>query len=127
MVHSVSGMKINGQTVVVTGASRGLGRSLVDALLSRGAAKVYAAARNGSPAFADPRVVPLTLVLEDRATIKAAAREASDATIVINNAGTAAFAGPLDADREALRHEMEVNYAGTLDVIRAFVPVLEGN
>jgi NAD(P)-dependent dehydrogenase (short-subunit alcohol dehydrogenase family) len=120
-------MQIEGQTVVVTGTSRGLGRSLVDELLERGAAKVYATARNGSLAVSDPRVVRLELVLEDRETIAAAARAAGDATIVINNAGTAAFAGPLEADREALSREMDINYGGTLDVIRAFVPVLTRN
>ncbi|WP_028062785.1 SDR family oxidoreductase [Solirubrobacter soli] len=120
-------MEIAGQIVVVTGASRGLGRSLVEALLERGAAKVYATTRNGSLAHPDPRVVPLALALDDRTTITVAARAASDARIIINNAGTAAFAGALEADRAALRHEMDVNYGGTLDVIRAFVPVLERN
>src|SRR3954453_736522 len=86
-------MEIAGQTVVVTGASRGLGTSLVEALLARGAAKVYATARNGSRASTDARVVRLTLELDDRTTIADAARAADDATIVINNAGTAAFAG----------------------------------
>ena len=50
-------MQIAGQTVVVTGANRGLGRSLVDALLDRGASKVYAAARNPARVLDDPRVV----------------------------------------------------------------------
>jgi len=120
-------MNIEGQTILVTGAGRGLGRSLVDALLDRGAAKVYGTARNGTPAHPDARVVRLELALDDRRTIVAAAQAAADATIVINNAGTAAFAGALDADRAALGHEMDVNYVGTLDVIRAFVPVLERN
>jgi NAD(P)-dependent dehydrogenase (short-subunit alcohol dehydrogenase family) len=119
-------MEIQGTTVLVTGANRGLGRSLVDALLERGAAKVYAASRNAEPA-ADPRIVALKLDLTDLATIGAAARHAGDATIVINNAGKAAFAGPLDADPEAVRDEMAVNYDGTFDVVRAFVPVLERN
>jgi NAD(P)-dependent dehydrogenase (short-subunit alcohol dehydrogenase family) len=120
-------MQIEGQTVVVTGANRGLGRSLLAALLERGAAKVYATARNGSPVPANPRVVPLALDLSDRESIAAAARTAADATLLINNASTAAFAGPLDADRAALHAEMVVNYGGTFDVIRAFVPVLERN
>ena len=47
--------------------------------------------------------------------------------MLINNASTAAFAGPLDADPGAVRTEMAVNYDGTFDVIRAFVPVLERN
>jgi NAD(P)-dependent dehydrogenase (short-subunit alcohol dehydrogenase family) len=119
-------MEIQGTTVLVTGASRGLGRHLVDALLERGAAKVYAGARTPSPSR-DDRVVAIALDLTDPDTIAAAARAAGDVTIVINNAGTAAFAGPLDASPGAVRAEMAVNYDGTFDVIRTFVPVLERN
>ena len=86
-------MHITGQTVVVTGANRGLGRSLVEALLDRGASKVYAAARNPASVLDDPRVVAVALDLLDRETIAAAARHAGDATVLINNASTAAFAG----------------------------------
>lgn len=120
-------MQITGQTVVVTGANRGLGRSLVQALLDRGASKVYAAARNPTSVLDDPRVVALALDLLDHETIAAAARQAADATVLINNASTAAFAAPLDADPATVRNEMQVNYDGTFDVIRAFVPVLERN
>jgi NAD(P)-dependent dehydrogenase (short-subunit alcohol dehydrogenase family) len=120
-------MNIEGRTVVVTGANRGLGRSLVEALLQRGAAKVYAAVRDVATAPSDPRVVAVRLDLQDRATITAAAGLAADATVLINNASTAVFAGPLDADPDAVRAEMQVNYDGTFDVIRAFVPVLERN
>jgi NAD(P)-dependent dehydrogenase (short-subunit alcohol dehydrogenase family) len=119
-------MEIQGTTVLVTGANRGLGRQLVAALLERGAAKVYAAARVPS-APSEPRVAPIALELTSPDTIRAAASTASDATIVINNAGTAAFAGPLDADPAALRGEMAVNYDGTFEVVRTFVPVLERN
>src|SRR5215467_16143285 len=35
-------MEINGTTALVTGSNRGLGRALVEALLDRGAARIYA-------------------------------------------------------------------------------------
>jgi NAD(P)-dependent dehydrogenase (short-subunit alcohol dehydrogenase family) len=120
-------MNIEGRSAVVTGANRGLGRSLVDALLERGAAKVYAAVRDPASAPSDPRVVALRLDLTDRESIAAAARLAGDATLLINNASTAAFAGPLDADPDAVRAEMTINYDGTYEVIRAFAGVLERN
>jgi NAD(P)-dependent dehydrogenase (short-subunit alcohol dehydrogenase family) len=119
-------MEIQGTKVLVTGANRGLGRELVAVLLGRGAAKVYAASRTPAPS-ADPRVVALELDLTRPETIAAAARAAGDATIVINNAGTAAFASPLDADPVAVRGEMAVNFDGTFEVVRVFVPVLERN
>src|SRR4051794_13663426 len=120
-------MQITGQTVFLTGANRGLGRRLTEALLSRGAAKVYAAARKPDAVIHDARVVPVRLDLLDPPSIAAAAERAGDTTILINNASTAAFANPLEADRDALRSEMAVNYDGTFDVIRAFVPVLTRN
>jgi NAD(P)-dependent dehydrogenase (short-subunit alcohol dehydrogenase family) len=120
-------MDIAEQTVVVTGANRGLGRSLVEALLDRGVTSVYAAARNPSAVLQDPRVVPIAIDLLDGETIAAAARRSADATLLINNASTAAFATPLAADRDTVRNEMVINFDGTFDVIRAFVPVLERN
>ncbi|MEM9093031.1 MAG: SDR family NAD(P)-dependent oxidoreductase, partial [Cyanobacteria bacterium P01_F01_bin.53] len=39
-------MKISGSTVLVTGANRGIGLALVEKLLEKGAAKVYATYRS---------------------------------------------------------------------------------
>jgi NAD(P)-dependent dehydrogenase (short-subunit alcohol dehydrogenase family) len=111
----------------VTGAARGLGRHLVDALLDRGAPTVYALARDTAKVRRDPRVVPVAFDLADGRSIAAAAARCSDVTLLVNNASTAAFAGPLDADPAAVRREMAVNYDGTYAAIRAFVPVLERN
>ena len=120
-------MDISTSVPAVTGASRGLGRALVDALLNRNVRKVYALARDTSSVRSDPRVVPVAFDLLDPASIAAAARSAGEATLLINNASTAAFAGPLDAAPAAVRNEMAVNYDGTYATIRAFVPVLEAN
>jgi NAD(P)-dependent dehydrogenase (short-subunit alcohol dehydrogenase family) len=114
-------------TPAVTGAGRGLGRHLVDALLERGAGKVYALARDPSRVRRDARVVAVRFDLLDPETIAAAARQAADATLLVNNASTAAFAPPLEADHDRLQQEMAVNYVGTFATIRAFVPVLEAN
>jgi NAD(P)-dependent dehydrogenase (short-subunit alcohol dehydrogenase family) len=111
---------------LVTGANRGLGQQLVAALLERGASKVYAAARSiGSLGELDPRVVPLAIDLTDAGQIQQAARVATDVRLLINNASTAAFALPLEAEPEALAQEMATNYLGTLAMIRSFAPVIE--
>jgi NAD(P)-dependent dehydrogenase (short-subunit alcohol dehydrogenase family) len=120
-------MDISTSVPAVTGASRGLGRALVDELLDRGVPKVYALARDTSSVHADSRVVPVVFDLLDPASIEAAARSSSEATLLINNASTAAFANPLEAAPAALRDEMAVNYYGTYSTIRAFVQVLEAN
>ncbi len=51
--------KIKGSIALVTGANRGIGRALTEALLVRGAKKVYATARNpeGLREMRDDRLV----------------------------------------------------------------------
>ena len=44
----MSAQKIAGSVALVTGANRGIGKAITEALLAAGAAKVYAAARNTS-------------------------------------------------------------------------------
>ncbi|MFI9210502.1 SDR family oxidoreductase [Streptomyces sp. NPDC053253] len=118
-------MELKDAVAVVTGANRGLGRHLAAQLMARGA-KVYAAARR--PETVDlPGAVPLRLDLTDAESIREAARTASDATLLVNNAGistgTPLIAGGLDT----VRLEMEVNFFGPLAVTRAFAPVIESN
>jgi NAD(P)-dependent dehydrogenase (short-subunit alcohol dehydrogenase family) len=61
-------VQIAGRTVLVTGASRGLGRELVVQLLGRGVARVYAAARDPRTVDVhDPRVVRMQLDVTDPA------------------------------------------------------------
>jgi NAD(P)-dependent dehydrogenase (short-subunit alcohol dehydrogenase family) len=120
-------MDLSASVPVVTGASRGLGRHLVDALLERGAPKVYALARDTTAVRQDARVVAVAFALADAATIAAAAARCGVATLLINNASTAEFAGPLEAEPDAIRREIAVNYEGTYATIRAFVPVLGRN
>jgi NAD(P)-dependent dehydrogenase (short-subunit alcohol dehydrogenase family) len=120
-------MDITTSIPVVTGANRGLGRALVDALIDRGAATVYALARDVTALRRDARIIPVGFDLLDLESIRSAAGRAADATLLINNASTAAFAGPLDADPDDLRREMAVNYHGTYAAIRAFLPTLEAN
>ena len=76
------------QTVLVTGANRGMGREYVAQLLDRGVTKVYAAARDPRTIdVADPRVVPLQLDVTDATSVAEAAAVASDVSVLINNAG----------------------------------------
>lgn len=116
-------MKIEGSVALVTGANRGLGRALVQELLARGASRVYAAARGGVE-HADARVVALRLDITDPTQVRAAAAAAGDVQLLINNAGRNTAHSVLQSSAENLRHDLEVNVHGTLEVTRAFVPVL---
>ena len=117
---------IEGAVVLVTGGSRGIGRALVEALYERGAKKVYATARDPKT-VTHPDAVPLALEVSDPASVAAAAEQAQDVTIVINNAGASVNANFLDSPVEDVRREFETNFYGPLLVTRAFVPIIERN
>ncbi|MEU9170593.1 SDR family oxidoreductase [Streptomyces sp. NPDC048420] len=117
---------IEGSVALVTGGSRGIGRALVSALYERGAKKVYATARDPRT-VTHPDAVPLALEVSDSASVAAAAEQAQDVTLLINNAGASVGASFLDAPVEDVRREFETNFYGPLLVTRAFVPIIERN
>ena len=129
------GYALSGKTALVTGANRGIGEALVDALVAAGVKKVYAAARHISTL--DPlvdrhgsRVVPLQLDVTNAAEIATAAATATDVDLLVNNAGIVGFFGGDFTDPkwiEGGRQEMEVNFLGTFAVTQAFAPVLAKN
>ena len=119
-------MQIAGSTALITGAGRGLGRHFAQALLDRGAAKVYATARR--PGTIDlAGVTPLALDVTEPGSIRAAAAAAPDVDLLINNAGLAAYTDLVTGDLDDIRREMETNFFGPLHVVRAFAPVLAGH
>lgn len=125
-------MEAKKAVALVTGANRGIGRALVEALLERGAVRVYATARNLADlklvADLDPqRVRTLQLDVTRPAEISTAAAEARDVNLLINNAGVLDFGSLLEAPGEAVRRNMDTNYYGTLHMSQAFAPLIEGN
>jgi NAD(P)-dependent dehydrogenase (short-subunit alcohol dehydrogenase family) len=120
-------MDITNSVALVTGANRGLGLAFARTLLERGARKVYAAARDPS-SIRLPGVIRLGLDVTDTAQIEAAAREARDVTLLINNAGILRTAPLLEAGAEAAaRAELETNFFGPLAMSQAFAPILKQN
>ncbi len=120
-------MKIEGSTALVTGANRGLGRVYARELVSRGAARVYGAARDAG-GVTEPGVIPIALDITDPARVAQVAEQCADVTLLVNNAGVLKASTFLSApDPGAARAEMETNYFGTLSMCRAFAPVLGAN
>lgn len=128
-------ISISGSVALVTGANRGIGRSLVEALLERGASKVYAGARKLAnldeliKTHGD-RVVGIELDITNAEHIEAAAAAAPDVNLLINNAGIVGVAGVAITDPQSLsigREEIEVNLFGTLALTQAFAPTLAAN
>jgi NAD(P)-dependent dehydrogenase (short-subunit alcohol dehydrogenase family) len=119
-------MNIQDSTVLVTGANRGIGKAFADALLDRGARKVYAAVRDVTT-VTDPRLVPIQLDVADPDRVAAVARELDDVQLVVNNAGVLHVAVPLSASLDTARVELETNYLSLVSMTQAFAPVLERN
>ena len=120
-------MRIEKSVAFVTGANRGLGREFTRALLERGAAKVYGAARDPRT-ITEPGVVPVALDITDPGAVAAAAALAGDVTLLINNAGTSSGGSLLTAsDGDRIRSDFNTNVFGTADVARAFAPILGAN
>lgn len=113
--------------VLVTGANGGLGRLFVTEALSRGATKVYATARTPRT-WDDERVVPLALDITSAESIAAAAEQAGDVTVLINNAGISAPRLPvLRTPLDDVRRVFETNVFGQVAMLQAFAPVLARN
>ena len=119
-------MNIQDTTVLVTGANRGIGKAFADALLDRGASKVYAAVRDVAT-ITDRRLVPIRLDVTDPDRVAAVARELDDVQVVVNNAGVLHVARPLTASLDAARLELTTNYLSLISMTQAFAPVLERN
>ncbi|MFB7090330.1 SDR family oxidoreductase [Streptomyces sp. NPDC056296] len=118
-------MNVSGATALVTGANRGIGRHFAAQLAERGA-KVYATARR--PGSIDlPGVEVLQLDITDPASIEAAAAAATDVDLLVNNAGISTGTNLLGSELDDIRREMDTHLWGTLNMVRAFAPVLAAN
>ena len=120
-------MKMESRVIFVSGANRGIGRAIVEALMAQPVKKIYAAARklDDLPDFGDVRVVPVMLDITDATQIRKAAGLAADVDVLINNAGALSPAGVVTGSPDMLKKDMMVNYFGTLQMVQAFVPYLE--
>ena len=122
--------RIEGSVALVTGANRGIGRAITDALLARGAKKVYATARDPQALEAltqrhGSRIVALRLDVTNADQVAEVARRATDVDLLINNAGAFQPTELTDAAIvDVARREMEVNYFGALRMLRSFADTL---
>ena len=114
-------MNITGKTILITGTNRGLGKSLVEEALRRGAKRVYAGTRVAME-HADTRVTPLTLDITNAAQIQEAVEKVESLDILINNASIA-LSDDL-SDRTAIEQHLAVIFFGTYDMTQAFLPLL---
>ncbi|HYM60399.1 MAG TPA: SDR family oxidoreductase [Thermoanaerobaculia bacterium] len=126
-------MSLASLTVVITGASSGIGRATALEAAQRGA-NVVVAARRAEPleaVAAECRSlgVRALAVVTDVARrneclrlLETAERELGPVSVLINNAGFAIFDPLADADPRDLEAMMDVNYFGTVHCTQAALP-----
>jgi len=122
------------RSVVITGASTGIGRAAAEQLDSLGW-RVFAGVRSEDAAAqiraaGSERLTPLRLDVTDAAAIGAAVAEVTEGLAgrgldgLVNNAGVG-IGGPVElVPAEGLRRALEVNLVGPVEMIRAFLPLL---
>ena len=122
-------MNIEDRRILITGASRGLGRTLAFACAHAGAREVLAGARKAEDvaglkqdaAATKAPIVPIYLDVTLSVDIAAAAGF-GPIDILINNAGVAGYGNPVSMNLEDAIREMNVNYFGALRMSRAVAP-----
>lgn len=124
-------MEIAGRRVLITGASRGLGRTLAFACAQAGAREVFAGARKSedidrlrsdAAAIGAP-ITPIKLDVTNDDDVNAAGR-LGFIDILVNNAGVAGYGDPLKMNFEDALRELNVNYLGALRMARALAPAM---
>jgi short-subunit dehydrogenase len=119
-------MEIEGKRVLVSGASRGLGKALVAAFVAAGGGEVFAGTRTDEARSSlrqefPERVTPIQLDVTSDADV-AAVTQIGPIDILVNNAGVAGFGNPLTMSFDDVQHELAVNYLGMLRLTRAVAP-----
>jgi NAD(P)-dependent dehydrogenase (short-subunit alcohol dehydrogenase family) len=117
------------KVILITGANRGIGKSLVKAALEKGARRIYATARDVTkmPDFADERVITLELDINNSIQLSKIIEQTKDVQILINNAGSCNPGNILQGEISDIEYDMKTNYYGTINMMRAFASILENN
>jgi NAD(P)-dependent dehydrogenase (short-subunit alcohol dehydrogenase family) len=126
-------LHLEGKTALVTGASRGIGLAVVQALAAEGV-RVVVAARTASPDLTAVGAIPVRVDLTDPAAaerlVAEATAELGGIDILINNAGGGdggVTGGFLDATDAQWAQILDLNFLAAVRVTRAAMPALKAS
>jgi NAD(P)-dependent dehydrogenase (short-subunit alcohol dehydrogenase family) len=120
-------LQLQGKSVLITGASKGIGAAVATTLAAEGCSELHLAARN-APAMhelaarlqskSDVRVHVHSTDLREGAQLDALAQACQHVDLLINNAGDIPGGRLTDVDAAAWRRGWELKVLGTIDLTR---------
>lgn len=122
--------------VLITGATSGFGKLLVEAFLRNGdmviatgrslstRKEIFEKERSAYPDKILEITMDVTNKVEVEAAVKVVENKFGSVDILINNAGYGLFGALEDLEEEEIRYQMEVNFFGTVNVTKSFLPLL---
>ncbi|MHB8877577.1 MAG: 3-oxoacyl-ACP reductase FabG [Myxococcaceae bacterium] len=111
----------SGRAAVVTGGARGIGRAIVEALVS---SKAFVHVFDREPGEVPGAVFHKVDITDPASVAQAAGKLPASATLLVNNAGITRDKSLLKMTDEDWRSVLEVNLTGTFNVIRALAPAM---
>jgi short-subunit dehydrogenase len=122
-------MELRGKTVVITGASSGIGRATAHEMARRGANVVLAARRTDRLEEVAThcrthgvRAVTVSTDVRNPDDCRKLIAAAGEVDVLVNNAGFAIFDSAADAKLSDLRDMMDTNYFGAVHCTQAALP-----
>ena len=116
-------MDLTGTTALVTGANRGIGRALTEALAGRGLRLVLAGVRDPDAFESTQNVRPIRMDLSSREAIdECAAAIGEPVDLLINNAGQMTGGLLEEQDMEAVYAMFQVNLIGVAHLTSRLLP-----
>lgn len=113
--------QLAGKVAIVTGGARGIGRTITDALVARGAhVHVFDMTDSNESAGTLHRVN----VADAQAVAAAVAQLPAPATLLVNNAGITRDRSLLKMSDDEWRSVLDVNLSGTFHMLRACAPAM---
>lgn len=118
----MAGMNVSGRTVLLTGATGGIGHAIARRLHAGGAQLILTGRRTDvlEPLAAELGARSLAVDLSDSGAVDQLARDAAEAEIVIANAAVPASGALLDFDIEQIDRALAVNLRAPMVMARLF-------
>lgn len=110
--------------VLVTGASKGIGRALAAALVGRGVSVIGTSRDPKTVALPVPGVRYLPLDQGDGASIDALAAATGPVEVLINNAGQSQIGPVEDVPIEAVEELVRMDFVGLIRLTKAYLPAM---